>query len=135
MNPDPVTPENLDALERRLHLHLAVMTAVAFGVGFLAGGWTWGASGAIGCVAAMLYYFLLGQQVRRQLARGHQPGVSSLVVSLMGRQAVCAFAVLVCFAAFGTAWWACLATLFVARHWVVVVASRPRFPLAPVVQA
>jgi hypothetical protein len=121
----PIAPQNLNALEGRLLTHLGALSLAAFALGLAIGGWRWGVSALAGVVASLFYYKLLGVQVRATLAAGRQPHFLKVVVSLLGRQAVCACALLACFLAFGQAWWACLGAMLVARHWVIVLAAWP----------
>lgn len=125
----PPTP--LAQLEARLGTHLLALGAVGLVLGTGLGGWTWGVSALAGVVGSFFYYRLLGVQVRAQIARNVQPKLIRAIVSILGRQAVCALTLVACFLAFGNAWWACVAAMLVARHWVIVLAAVPT-PTQPV---
>lgn len=118
----PFAPDTLRALERPLHKHLAVMAGGALlACGFTLG-WDWGLAAAIGFLAGMLYYRLLAFQIRRQMLLAKPARLLPVLISLFVRQVVCLAAVGVCYMFLGAAWWACVAAIGVARHWVLVLA-------------
>lgn len=129
-------PDPLRRLEASLYKQLLAMT-LAFGtLGTVLGGPAWGLAAAIGPLAAIAYYFLLAGYTRRLFSFGRVPFVPLLVLALVGRQAVCVGALAFCYVQLGQPWLACLATLFVARHWVLVAAWTPVPPaLAPALPA
>ena len=119
MSPDPYS---LATIERPLYTHLLIMAVAGLGVGYMVGGWSYAGSAAVGVFAAILYYMMLGVQVRRQLGQGRRPNMLTMVLSFMGRQAVSLLAPTLCFIFLGQGWWLSLVTLVIARHWVLVVA-------------
>lgn len=121
MSSPTIAPDHLARIERRLYSQLAAMALLSAGVGVAMGAWMYGVCGAIGVLTAMFYFALLGAQVRRQLAKGRQPNALVMMASLLGRQVICLAAPAFCFFAFGQAWLACLITLLIARHWVMIV--------------
>jgi hypothetical protein len=120
MNP---APDHLRSIETKLYKQLAAMAVLVLGLGGALGDWRLGLSATIGVAAAILYYMMLGVQVRKQVAIGRQPNLLAVLLSLFGRQVVCLAAPTACFFLIGQGWWASLITLVVARHWVMVVAS------------
>ena len=120
----PLPPYSLRSIERPLYLQLAALAACAVGAGFVFGAAAWGLSAGAGFLTAIAYYILLGVQVRRTLARGKQPHVLVFIISMLGRQVISFAAPVACYFTFGQAWWACLVTLLVARHWVMVVSMQ-----------
>lgn len=123
MTPRPTTVD-LRSIEQPLYGQLAAVGVVVFGLGLMVGGWRWGVAAGVGVAAAMLYYVILAAQVRRQFARGRVPKMVILVGCLAARQIVCLAAPAACFFSLGTAWLASLATLVLARHWIMLVAWR-----------
>lgn len=121
MSSPSLVPDQLASIERRLYTQLGglVIATAGLGVGF--GAWTFGIAGAIGFLTAIFYFVLLSAQVRRQIAKGRQPNALVMVASLLGRQVICLAAPAFCFYAFGPAWLACVVTLLIGRHWVMVV--------------
>ena len=127
MTPQPAIP----TIEKPLYGQLVVMAGVFFVLGYVCLDWRWGASGAAGVAAAIGYYMLLAAQVRRQFARGFVPSPFILVMSLALRQLICLAVPGACAYYLGQpAWLGSLVTLFIARHWIVVVAW-PRAGQAP----
>jgi hypothetical protein len=116
--------ENLRAIEQPLYAQLLLMAVVSLMVGTVLGGLNWGLAAAAGVVTAMGYYRLLAVQVRRQFAVRRVPPMLLIIVALAGRQALCLAVPALCFFTLGNAWLACLITLVVARHWVMIVAWR-----------
>ena len=116
-------PDNLSASQRTLTVQLAAMMVLSLGVGLAFGAWDWGVAAGAGFLAAIIYFVLLGMQVRRTLASGRQLNVAAIIVSLLGRQVICFLAPLLCFYYLGQAWWACVITLLIARHWVMLVGN------------
>jgi hypothetical protein len=114
--------DHLSSIERSLYTHLVAMALVVGGAGVLAGDWRLGASGVVGVGAAILYYMMLGVQIRKQVAIGRAPSMLAVLLSLFGRQVVSLAAPAACFFLIGQGWWASLVTLVVARHWVMVAA-------------
>lgn len=123
MTPAPA-PHHLHAIEKPLYTQLGFFAIASLAVGMLAGGPAYGAAACAGVLAAVLYYMMLGVQVRRQAAMRHAPNLIAIVVSLLGRQIVCLAIPGLCYMLLGEAWWASLVTLFIARHWVMVVGWR-----------
>lgn len=121
MTPPTLVPDHLARIERRLYTQLGGLVVASAGIGMVLGGWQLGLAGAIGFLTAIFYFMLLSAQVRRQLARGRQPNALVMVASLLGRQVICLAAPAFCFFAFGQAWLACVVTLLIGRHWVMVV--------------
>lgn len=119
---DPFPLDVLSSLERPLYAQLLILAGVAGGLGWASGGWAWGLSAALGMLTALSYYKLLALQTRRQFATRQHPGVPHLVILLALRQMVCLAVPALCFVAFGQAGLACLATLVIGRHWILVVA-------------
>ena len=117
MNP---APTDLNSIERALYKQLTAMALVCVGVCGALGAWSAAASGAIGIAATVLYYMMLGVQVRKQVAIGRPPHLLAVIVSLFGRQVVCLAAPTACFFFIGQGWWVSLITMVVARHWVMV---------------
>lgn len=117
----PLPPDSLRSIQRPLYIQLAAMAIAAMGVGFVLGAPNWGISAGVGFLTAIVYYVLLAAQVRRTLGRGKLPHVLVLIISMLGRQVVCFLGPLACLYAFGQAWLACLVTLLIARHWVMVI--------------
>lgn len=120
----PRTP--LAAIENTLSRHLLVgggAVALVAGIGL---GAPVGLGVLLGMLTAAIYYRLLGVQVRRQLPDAGAPRASALplvVVSLAGRQAVCLGGLLLSLKTLGwSGFWAALAALLVARHWVIAAA-------------
>ncbi len=134
MNADASDP--LRSLEASLYKQLLALTLAFGAVGLLIGGPDWGLAAAAGPLAAIGYYALLAGYTRRLFAFGRVPFVPVLVLSLVGRQLVCVGALALCYFQLGQPWLACLATLFVSRHWVLVAAWSPATPaLTPVIPA
>ncbi|MNS24214.1 hypothetical protein D3C72_560500 [compost metagenome] len=124
MNP---APYDLRSIERTLYKQLVAMALVSLGVFGMLGAWGAAVSATVGVVAAILYYMMLGVQVRKQVAIGRPPHVLAVIASLFSRQVVSLAAPAVCFFYVGEGWWASLITLVVARHWVMVAGwSRPQ---------
>ncbi|MEB3223924.1 MAG: hypothetical protein VKS61_17755 [Candidatus Sericytochromatia bacterium] len=98
------------------------MAAVACLVGAAALGPAWGVAAALGPVTAIGYFRLLSAQTRRVLAAGRVPAPGLLAVAIAGRQAFCVAVPAACWHLLGEPWLACVATLVVARHWIVVTA-------------
>ena len=121
MSSPTLVPDHLASIERRLYTQLGGMVIATAGLGVVLGAWQWGVAGAIGFLTAIFYFMLLSAQVRRQLARGRQPNALVMVASLLGRQVICLAAPAFCFFALGQAWLACVVTLLIGRHWVMVV--------------
>ena len=102
------------------------MAVLVLGLGGMVGNWTLGVCAAIGVAASVLYYMMLGVQVRKQVAIGRPPNLLAVLVSLFGRQVVCLAAPAACYFLIGQGWWASLITMVIARHWVMVAGwSRP----------
>jgi hypothetical protein len=119
-----------------LYKQLLALALASGLVGVFGGGWDWGLSAAAGPLAGLGYYALLAGYTRRLFAVGRVPFVLLLVLSLVGRQLVCVGALAFCYFQFGQPWLACLATLFVSRHWVLVAAWSPaKLALAPAIPA
>lgn len=125
---------DLSHIERTLYKQLMAMALVCFGACGLLGAWGAAVSGVIGIAATVLYYMMLGVQVRKQVAIGRQPHLLAVVVSLFARQVVCLAAPTACFFFIGQGWWASLITMVIARHWVMV-AGWSRDAAAPHVHA
>lgn len=123
MTPHP-SQENLRAIEQPLHIQLLFMAVVSLVTGAVIGGPKVGLAAALGVLTAMGYYKLLAAQVRRQFAFRRVPPLMLIIGALAGRQLLCLAVPAACFFTLGTAWLACLVTLVVARHWIMIVAWR-----------
>jgi hypothetical protein len=130
MTPLSVKRDDLSLLENRLYRQLLAMSLVSAVAGWGIGGTAWAVSAALGPLAAIGYFGLLAAHTRRVLASGRVPSAGLLSVSLAGRQAFCLAAPAACWYAWGEPWLVCLATLLVARHWIVVVARPSALPSA-----
>lgn len=122
--------DDLGHLESRLFRHLFVMSLLSFAVGGMFAGLEWGIAAALGPLAALAYYRLLARHTRNAVRHRVHPGnmLASLFLGL--RQVVSIVPPLACFATWGEAGWACLATLVLSRHWIVVVAWPVRRPIS-----
>ncbi|MEB3330248.1 MAG: hypothetical protein VKQ33_13550 [Candidatus Sericytochromatia bacterium] len=85
---------------------------------------------AVGPLTAIGYYRLLADQTRRVLASRRVPAAGMLSLAVAGRQAFCVAAPAACWYLLGEPWLACLTTLVVARHWIVVAARPSTLPAA-----
>jgi hypothetical protein len=128
MTPVPVKRDDLSLLENRLYRQLLVMSFVSAVACWCIAGAAWAVSAALGPLAAIGYFRLLAVHTRRVLASGRVPATGLLSVSLAGRQAFCLAAPAACWFALGDPWLACLTTLLVARHWIVVAARPSALP-------
>lgn len=111
-------------MQGMLYRHVAAAGLVSLGAGLALHLSAWGYAAALGFLATGIYYWMLGRQVTRTLAFGQRPALVQVVLLMLGRQGICMLACLVSLLAWGTPWWACLAALFVGRHWVMVAAYR-----------
>lgn len=112
----------LSRLETSLYKQLLVMAVVCGALGALFGGPPWAFAAALGPIAGIAYYALLATTTRRVFAAGRVPAPIVVIFGLAGRQAVSLAAPALCFFWLGQPWLACLLTLVVARHWILVAA-------------
>lgn len=122
MTPDAPDRDFLGRLEARLYKQLLVLAAVCGGLGAALGGVAWAAAAALGPVAAIAYYALLAMSTRRVFSAGRVPAPIVVIFGLAGRQVISLAAPAACFFWLGQPWLACLFTLVVARHWILVAA-------------
>ncbi|MEB3197937.1 MAG: hypothetical protein VKP62_12115 [Candidatus Sericytochromatia bacterium] len=71
---------------------------------------------------AAIYFALLAVQTRGVFALGRRPTPIRSVLALALRQMVCLLGPILALFLFGEAWLACLVSLFLGRHWILVVA-------------
>lgn len=109
-------------MERALSAQLSGLMGVMGMVGWAAMGPTWGLAAAVGVASALVYYRMLAFQTRRAIARGFMPGLGLVMGALVVRQFVCLAGPLLCLAFLGPAWFASVATMLIARHWILIVA-------------
>jgi len=115
---------HLRQMQQDLARTLWVAAAGSAALGMLVHQPSWGFAAALGFLATLIYFRLLGRQVSKTLSVGSHPALVSVIFSLIGRQAVCLLACLISLEAWGMAWWACLGALLIGRHLVMVVSSR-----------
>lgn len=110
-------------LEGALYRHLAIAGGISLALGFVLGKPTWGFSAALGFLATIAYFGMLGRQVERTISRGRIPAMGQVVVLMLGRQVVCLLAVYLALRFWQSAWWACFLALLIGRNWVMIVAT------------
>lgn len=113
----------LGRLEGALYRHLAIAGGGSLALGFVLGRPTWGFAAALGFLATIAYFGMLGRQVERTLSRGRLPVIGQVVALMLGRQAVCLLAIYLALRFWQSAWWACFLALLVGRNWVMIVAT------------
>lgn len=113
----------LGRLEGALYRHLLIAGGGSLALGFVLGRPTWGFAAALGFLATIAYYGMLGRQVVRTTSRGRVPAMGEVVVLMLGRQAVCLLAVYLALRFWQSAWWACFLALLIGRNWVMIVAT------------
>lgn len=123
--------DHLSRLETSLYKQLLVMAGVCGLSGALFGGPPWAIAAALGPLAGIAYYALLAMSTRRVFSAGRVPAPIFVIFGLAGRQAVSLAAPALCFFWLGQPWLACLLTLVVARHWILVAAWPRGGALAP----
>ena len=131
MTPLPPDRDILGRLEVTLYKQLLVMAVACGLVGAIFGGPDWAIAAALGPLAGIAYYALLAMSTRRVFASGRVPAPLFVILGLAGRQAVSLAAPALCFFWLGQPWLACLLTLVVARHWILVAAWPRGAALAP----
>ncbi len=112
----------LSRLETSLYQQLLVMSVACGSVAAIFGGPPWAIAAALGPLAGIAYYALLAMSTRRVFSAGRVPAPIIVIFGLAGRQAVSLAAPALCFFWLGQPWLACLLTLVVARHWILVAA-------------
>ena len=122
MTADAPDRDLLRRLETSLYKQLLVLTVVCGAIGGILGGPEWGLAAALGPLAGMGYYALLAMSTRRVFSAGRVPAPIVLIFGLAGRQVLSLAAPALCFFWLGQPWLACLLTLVVARHWILVAA-------------
>ncbi len=110
-------------LEGALYKHLAVAGGGSLALGVILGQPTWGFSAALGFLATIAYFGLLGRQVERTTSRGRIPAMGQVVILMLTRQAVGIFAIYLALRFWQSAWWACFLAQLIGRNWVMIVAT------------
>lgn len=110
-------------LEGALYRHLAIAGGVTLALGAILGRPTWGYAAALGFLATIAYFGLLGRQVERTTSRGRIPAMGQVVVLMFVRQAVGLLAIYLALRFWQSAWWACFLAQLIGRNWVMIVAT------------